>query len=80
MCNKCNNINVGKQIIELQSRIEKAFAVIDGNPSLVNDLDLIRLIETMESFLEKYNSTTTKLNENGKVDVIKGGKVIGKQG
>ncbi len=80
MCNKCEHINVGKQIIELQSRIEKAFAVIDGNPSLVNDLDLIRLIETMESFLEKYNSATTVLNENGKVDVVKGGKVIGKQG
>ncbi len=54
MCDKCLKRAQGKEIINLQLKIEKLFKKIDGNTSLQSDYELIRLLELMAEKVDQY--------------------------
>jgi len=54
MCSKCLDRARGREIIDLQLKIEKLFKKVDGDTSLQSDYELVRLLELMGEKVDQY--------------------------
>lgn len=55
MCKKCIKRALGREIVDIESKLERLFKKIEATPTdYENDEDLIRLMSCMTSLIKKY--------------------------
>jgi hypothetical protein len=54
MCNKCLVRARGREIVDLSIKIDNLFKKVDGDQSLLNDAEMIRLLDKLGEKVDKY--------------------------
>ena len=55
MCNKCLKRALGREIVDVELKLERLFKKVEANPTdYENDQDLIRLMSCMSTLIKKY--------------------------
>ena len=54
MCDKCIKRAQSLEIVNLQTKIDRLFQKIDGNPLMKEDFELVRLLDIMAEKVAKY--------------------------
>jgi hypothetical protein len=55
MCDKCLKRAIGREIVDVQLKLDRVFAKLEKDPSLKSDAEFIRLADCMHDLLGKYN-------------------------
>jgi hypothetical protein len=54
MCDKCIKRAIGKEILDVQFKLDRIFAKAEKDITFRSNVEFVRLIERMRDFLDKY--------------------------